>query len=146
MDTYTLQRIIADHNSLSSTEKLVGLMLSLHLAKKSDEIRIKQQTIAQKCSLSERAVRNAIKALIEKGVFSRKRTFRVDVLGLGESLERIRGIYGAASGAGCKRNVVPVVQKKDRLPWEYETDFSERFEEVSKREDAQLARELATRG
>ena len=147
MNTYDLQRIIVEQNCLGSTEKLVGMVLALHLSKKSGLIRIKQETIARKCSLSERAVRNAIKGLIAQGVFTRKRTFRVDVFGPGSALEEICGIYEAASGAGCKRNVVPVAKDKGpnfershtdpsattKSPFHRDTNYSTAIEEEYKR-------------
>lgn len=143
MDTYSIQWVISACESLTSTQKLVGLMLALHVGKKNGRIRVSQDVIAQKCSLSERAVRDAIKALIEAGIFVRRRTVRVDELSPGNLAGKICGIDQAATGSGSKRHVVPGVGRKKR-PNRYnpEVGCSSRAEEVGKYDEAQFQAEI----
>ena len=143
MDTYSLQWAISACDSLTSTQKLVGLMLALHIGKKSGRIRVSQEIIAQKCALSERAVRDAIKALIKAGIFVKRRTVRVDELRPGELAGIICGIDQAATGSGSKRNVVPGVSRKKR-PSRYnpDTECSTRAEEIGKYDERQFQAEM----
>ena len=143
MDTYSLQWAISACDSLTSTQKLVGLMLALHIGKKSGRIRVSQEIIAQKCALSERAVRDAIKALIKAGIFVKRRTVRVDELRPGELAGIICGIDQAATGSGSKRNVVPGVSRKKR-PSRYnpDTECSTRAEEIGKYDEKQFQAEV----
>ena len=143
MDTYSLQWAISACDSLTSTQKLVGLMLALHIGKKSGRIRVSQEIIAQKCALSERAVRDAIKALIKAGIFVKRRTVRVDELRPGELAGIICGIDQTATGAGSKRNVVPGVNRKKR-PSRYnpDTECSTRAEEIGKYDEKQFQAEM----
>ena len=143
MDTYSLQWAISACDSLTSTQKLVGLMLALHIGKKSGRIRVSQEIIAQKCALSERAVRDAIKALIKAGIFVKRRTVRVDELRPGELAGIICGIDQAATGSGSKRNVVPGVNRKKR-PSRYnpDTECSTRAEEIGKYDEKQFQAEM----
>ena len=143
MDTYSLQWAISACDSLTSTQKLVGLMLALHIGKKSGRIRVSQEIIAQKCALSERAVRDAIKALIKAGIFVKRRTVRVDELRPSELAGIICGIDQAATGAGSKRNVVPGVNRKKR-PSRYnpDTECSTRAEEIGKYDEKQFQAEM----
>ena len=143
MDTYSLQWAISACDSLTSTQKLVGLMLALHIGKKSGRIRVSQEIIAQKCALSERAVRDAIKALIKAGIFVKRRTVRVDELRPGELAGKICGIDQAATGSGSKRNVVPGVNRKKR-PSRYnpDTECSTRAEEIGKYDERQFQAEM----
>ena len=143
MDTYSLQWAISACDSLTSTQKLVGLMLALHIGKKSGRIRVSQEIIAQKCALSERAVRDAIKALITAGIFVKRRTVRVDELRPGELAGIICGIDQAATGSGSKRNVVPGVSRKKR-PSRYnpDTECSTRAEEIGKYDEKQFQAEM----
>ena len=143
MDTYSLQWAISACDSLTSTQKLVGLMLALHIGKKSGRIRVSQEIIAQKCALSERAVRDAIKALIKAGIFVKRRTVRVDELRPSELAGIICGIDQAATGSGSKRNVVPGVNRKKR-PSRYnpDTECSTRAEEIGKYDEKQFQAEI----
>lgn len=143
MDTYSLQWVISACDSLTSTQKLVGLMLALHIGKKSGRIRVSQEIIAQKCALSERAVRDAIKALIKAGIFVKRRTVRVDELRPSELAGIICGIDQAATGSGSKRNVVPGVNRKKR-PSRYnpDTECSTRAEEIGKYDEKQFQAEM----
>ena len=143
MDTYSLQWAISACDSLTSTQKLVGLMLALHIGKKSGRIRVSQEIIAQKCALSERAVRDAIKALIKAGIFVKRRTVRVDELRPSEFAGIICGIDQAATGSGSKRNVVPGVSRKKR-PSRYnpDTECSTRAEEIGKYDEKQFQAEM----
>ena len=143
MDTYSLQWAISACDSLTSTQKLVGLMLALHIGKKSGRIRVSQEIIAQKCALSERAVRDAIKALIKAGIFVKRRTVRVDELRPSELAGKICGIDQAATGSGSKRNVVPGVNRKKR-PSRYnpDTECSTRAEEIGKYDEKQFQAEM----
>ena len=143
MDTYSLQWAISACDSLTSTQKLVGLMLALHIGKKSGRIRVSQEIIAQKCALSERAVRDAIKALIKAGIFVKRRTVRVDELRPSELAGIICGIDQAATGSGSKRNVVPGVSRKKR-PSRYnpDTECSTRAEEIGKYDEKQFQAEM----
>ena len=143
MDTYSLQWAISACDSLTSTQKLVGLMLALHIGKKSGRIRVSQEIIAQKCALSERAVRGAIKALIKAGIFVKRRTVRVDELRPSEFAGIICGIDQAATGSGSKRNVVPGVSRKKR-PSRYnpDTECSTRAEEIGKYDEKQFQAEM----
>ncbi len=143
MDTYSLQWAISACDSLTSTQKLVGLMLALHIGKKSGRIRVSQEIIAQKCALSERAVRDAIKALIKAGIFVKRRTVRVDELRPSELAGIICGIDQAATGSGSKRNVVPGVNRKKR-PNRYnpDTECSTRAEEIGKYDEKQFQAEI----
>ena len=143
MDTYSLQWAISACDSLTSTQKLVGLMLALHIGKKSGRIRVSQEIIAQKCALSERAVRDAIKALIKAGIFVKRRTVRVDELRPGELAGKICGIDQAATGSGSKRHVVPGVNRKKR-PSRYnpDTECSTRAEEIGKYDEKQFQAEM----
>ena len=143
MDTYSLQWAISACDSLTSTQKLVGLMLALHIGKKSGRFRVSQEIIAQKCALSERAVRDAIKALIKAGIFVKRRTVRVDELRPGELAGKICGIDQAATGSGSKRNVVPGVNRKKR-PSRYnpDTECSTRAEEIGKYDEKQFQAEI----
>ena len=143
MDTYSLQWAISACDSLTSTQKLVGLMLALHIGKKSGRIRVSQEIIAQKCALSERAVRDAIKALIKAGIFVKRRTVRVDELRPSELAGIICGIDQAATGSGSKRNVVPGVNRKKR-PSRYnpDTECSTRAEEIGKYDEAQFQADM----
>ena len=143
MDTYSLQWAISACDSLTSTQKLVGLMLALHIGKKSGRIRVSQEIIAQKCALSERAVRDAIKALIKAGIFVKRRTVRVDELRPSEFAGIICGIDQAATGSGSKRNVVPGVSRKKR-PSRYnpDTECSTRAEEIGKYDERQFQAEM----
>lgn len=143
MDTYSLQWAISACDSLTSTQKLVGLMLALHIGKKSGRIRVSQEIIAQKCALSERAVRDAIKALIKAGIFVKRRTVRVDELRPSELAGIICGIDQAATGSGSKRNVVPGVNRKKR-PSRYnpDTECSTRAEEIGKYDEKQFQAEM----
>ena len=143
MDTYSLQWAISACDSLTSTQKLVGLMLALHIGKKSCRIRVSQEIIAQKCALSERSVRDAIKALIKAGIFVKRRTARVDELRPGELAGKICGIDQAATGSGSKRNVVPGVNRKKR-PSRYnpDTECSTRAEEIGKYDEKQFQAEM----
>ena len=143
MDTYSLQWAISACDSLTSTQKLVGLMLALHIGKKSGRIRVSQEIIAQKCALSERAVRDAIKALIKAGIFVKRRTVRVDELRPSELAGIMCGIDQAATGSGSKRNVVPGVNRKKR-PSRYnpDTECSTRAEEIGKYDEKQFQAEM----
>ena len=143
MDTYSLQWAISACDSLTSTQKLVGLMLALHIGKKSGRIRVSQEIIAQKCALSERAVRDAIKALIKAGIFVKRRTVRVDELRPNEFAGIMCGIDQAATGSGSKRNVVPGVNRKKR-PSRYnpDTECSTRAEEIGKYDEKQFQAEI----
>ena len=143
MDTYSLQWAISACDSLTSTQKLVGLMLALHIGKKSGRIRVSQEIIAQKCALSERAVRDAIKALIKAGIFVKRRTVRVDELRPSAFAGIICGIDQAATGSGSKRHVVPGVSRKKR-PNRYnpEIECSSRAEEIGKYDEAQFQAEI----
>ena len=143
MDTYSLQWAISACDSLTSTQKLVGLMLALHIGKKSGRIRVSQEIIAQKCALSERAVRDAIKALIKAGIFVKRRTVRVDELRPSELAGIICGIDQAATGSGSKRNVVPGVRRnKQAGRWNLETADSTRAEEIGKYDEKQFQAEM----
>ena len=143
MDTYSLQWAISACDSLTSTQKLVGLMLALHVGKKNGRIRVSQDVIAQKCSLSERAVRSAIKALIEAGIFVRRRTVRVDELSPGKLAGKICGIDQAATGSGSKRHVVPGVNRKKRHSrYSPEVECSSKAEEICKYDEAQFQAEI----
>ena len=142
MDTYSLQWAISACDSLTSTQKLVGMMLALHIGKKTGRIRVSQEIIAQKCSLSERATREAIKALVKAGIFVKRRTVRVDELRPGELAGKLCGIDQAATGSGSKRHVVPGVRRKKQASrWNLETADSTRAEEVGKYDEAQYQRE-----
>ena len=142
MDTYSLQWAISGCDSLTSTQKLVGLMLALHISKKTGRIRVSQGIIAQRCSLSERAVRGAIKALVKAGIFAKRRTVRVDELSPGALAGKLCGIDQAARGSGSKRHVVPGArQNKQAGRWNLETADSTRAEEVGKYDEAQYQRE-----
>ena len=143
MDTYSLQWVISACDSLTSTQKLVGLMLALHIGKKTGRIRVSQEIIAQKCSLSERATREAIKALVKAGIFVKRRTVRVDELRPGELAGKICGIDQAATGSGSKRHVVPGVNRKKR-PSRYnpDTECSTRAEEIGKYDEKQFQAEM----
>ena len=143
MDTYSLQWVISACDSLTSTQKLVGLMLALHIGKKSGRIRVSQEIIAQKCALSERAVRSAIQALIKVGIFVKRRTVRVDELTPNALAGIICGIDQAATGSGSKRNVVPGVSRKKR-PSRYnpDTECSTRAEEIGKYDERQFQAEM----
>lgn len=144
MDTYSLQWAISACDSLTSTQKLVGLMLALHIGKKSGRIRVSQEIIAQKCALSERAVRDAIKALIKAGIFVKRRTVRVDELRPSEFAGIICGIDQAATGSGSKRHVVPGGKKKVGHN-RYNPDLnlgSTRAEEICKYDEKQFQAEM----
>ena len=143
MDTYSLQWAISACDSLTSTQKLVGLMLALHIGKKTGRIRVSQEIIAQKCSLSERATREAIKALVKAGIFVKRRTVRVDELRPGKLAGKVCGIDQAATGSGSKRHVVPGVRRKKR-PSRYNPDIecSTRAEEIGKYDEAQFQAEI----
>ena len=118
-------------------------MLALHIGKKSGRIRVSQEIIAQKCALSERAVRDAIKTLIKAGIFVKRRTVRVDELRPSEFAGIICGIDQAATGSGSKRNVVPGVNRKKR-PSRYnpDTECSTRAEEIGKYDEKQFQAEI----
>ena len=133
MNSYELQNLIADFPGLSGTEKLVGLMMALHLNKKTQQIKIKQETLARKCSLGERAVRAAIKTLVEKGLFERKRTFRTDEFVLGSALGKICGNMErhhvpVASGTICR------LQSLKTTPGAAELLHSSKAEEKAKQQ------------
>lgn len=143
MDTYSLQWVISACDTLTSTQKLVGLMLALHVGKKSGRIRVSQEVIAQKCSLSERAVRDAIKALVEAGIFVKRRTVRVDELSPCKLAGKVCGIDQAATGSGSKRHVVPGVNRKKRHSrYNPEVECSSKAEEIGKYDEAQFQAEI----
>ena len=144
MDTYSLQWAISACDSLTSTQKLVGLMLALHIGKKSGRIRVSQEIIAQKCALSERAVRSAIQALIKVGIFVKRRTVRVDELTPNALAGKICGIDQAATGSGSKRKLMPGGKKKVGHN-RYNPDLnlgSTRAEEICKYDEAQFQAEI----
>lgn len=50
MDTYALQRQLLQAE-LPPTEKLVGMVLALHMDKRTGKIRVRQETVAQECGV-----------------------------------------------------------------------------------------------
>ena len=50
MDTYALQRQLLQAELLP-TEKLVGMVLALHMDKRTGKIRVRQETVAQECGV-----------------------------------------------------------------------------------------------
>ena len=80
MNTYQVQSHIAERSDLTSTEKLVGMMYALHFCQQDGKIHLKQETAAKKCGLGIRAVRNAVKVLVEKEIFRRERNRWADAL------------------------------------------------------------------
>ena len=85
MDTYALQRQLLQAELLP-TEKLVGMVLALHMDKRTGKIRVRQETVAQECGVSVRTVRRAVAALVSSGVFTSTATGRSSVLPV---LERV---------------------------------------------------------
>ena len=59
MDTYALQRQLLQAELLP-TEKLVGMVLALHMDKRTGKIRVRQETVAQECGVSVRTVRTSM--------------------------------------------------------------------------------------
>ena len=90
MDTYALQRQLLQAE-LPPTEKLVGMVLAIHMDKRTGKIRVRQKTVARECGVSARTVRRAVAALVSSGVFVSVATGRSSVLVLERVLEEWTG-------------------------------------------------------
>lgn len=141
MDTYALQRQLLQAE-LPPTEKLVGMVLAIHMDKRTGKIRVRQETVAQECGVSARTVRRAIAALVSSGVFVSVATGRSSVLvaGSGKSTGRVdRPPVSYQTGHGCPH------LKRKRAPWEYDLAHSTRPEEEEKRGHESFLREQEER-
>lgn len=86
MNTYAIQKILLTIEDLTPTEKLVGLTLALHWWMGTQEIRVKQKTIAQECGLSVRTVNMAIRKLKSLELFAIRRSGRAAMMLPGKNL------------------------------------------------------------
>ena len=98
MDTYALQRQLLQAELLP-TEKLVGMVLALHMDKRTGKIRVRQETVAQECGVSARTVRRAVAALVSSGVFVSVAPGRSSVL-----------VAGSATGVLSDRSRVSAIE------------------------------------
>ena len=117
MTTYELQRLVLAREDLSSPERFVGMVYALHLNAHTGQIRVRQETIAAECQMSARTVRQHLQALVQKGVFTSKRTGRATIL----------------SPAGVEPPKKARGRGNGRPPWMLDTEFSTRVEEEMKR-------------
>lgn len=143
MTTYQLQRKILEAG-LSMSEAYIGFVLALHLNKKTGEIKVKQETIANKCGCSARTVMRAVKAISEAGIW------------------RVQKRRGAAAiipacdntGKNTGTDVTPLSPKTRhqchllRTPTRMnpDTKYSTRVEEIAKFDEVQYQKELRRNG
>lgn len=76
MDTYALQRLIIEAN-LAPTEQHVALVFAMFYNRKKKCVHVSQAKVAEICGYSERTIRRAVAALVDKGIFKLSRTRRV---------------------------------------------------------------------
>jgi hypothetical protein len=95
-------------SDLTSTQKLVALVLSLHMNTNGGSCFPSQETIAAEASLKERAVRDALKALDRAGFIRREGgRYRGDVTRYTASLPIERRQEVPPSQAGRRQDVPP---------------------------------------
>lgn len=145
MDTLSLQRLLLQMD-LMPTEKLIGMVLALHLNKKTGKIRVRQETVAQECGVSVSTARRAIKNLVSAGAFESKRTGRATILAptTPQASGKNSGIVERSPVNSLIVHPRPIKRRKN-MPWDYDTTHSTMAEEKGKREEAQLAPERAGR-
>lgn len=145
MDTLTLQRLIL-LAKLEPLEKLVGMVLALHLNKRAQAIRVRQKTLAAECGCSVSSVKRAIKGLVERGVFTSKRTGRAAVLVPKEP--QAGGINSGIVESSPVTHLIAhpwSISKPERMPWEYDTTYSSLVEEKDKRDQRRFEAESGQR-
>jgi len=74
--TFAVCRQIYNSDGLSSTDKLVGLVLAVSKVKGKDFARLSLAKIMARTSLSERAIQRSVKKLEDAGILRRVRTGR----------------------------------------------------------------------
>ena len=131
MDTYSVQRAILQ-TELQPTDKLVGMVLALHMDRKTGKIRVRQKTIAEECGVSDRTVRKAIANLVDAAVFTSQRTGRAAIL---IPLWKESGRVERKPASDQTGTQVPL--------WVLDTTLSTRLEEEEKRGHARFLREKA---
>lgn len=134
MNTYQIQRRILALEGLTFTERLVGMVFALHLNRKSGQIRVRQEVIAQECQCKERVVRNALVKLESAGIFSSKRTGRATVLRVLEDTGKKSVIVERHQRADQTGTTVPIRKRKTNC-FQLDTELSTRAEENAKRKE-----------
>ena len=81
MDTYALQRLILQ-SELLPTEKLVGMIMALHVDSRTGKIRLSRAFIARTAGVSESTVKRAVKGLVDAGIFAVKKTGRSNIFSI----------------------------------------------------------------
>ena len=140
---------------LNITETFIGMVLALHLNRKTGTIRIKQSLLAQECKCTDRMVRKAIKRLVGAGIFNSRRTGRSAILTPAQPTPGIySGIVDRNAGSALIGTGVPITGNKTgrvevtpvshqtchpchigdgKMPWEHDLTHSTRVEEEHKR-------------
>lgn len=136
MDTYSLQRLILQADLLP-TEKLVGMVLALHMDRKTGKIRIRQDSIAQECGVSSRTARRAVASLVAEGFFSSQQTGRSAIL---VPLGKECGIVDRPPVTYQIGHRCPTGRRKKAV-FDLDTVLSTRVEEENKRDEKRFQRE-----
>lgn len=107
--SFTICREILAHHDLSSTDKIVGVVLGMAIVKDRDFARVKLGTIMERASLSERTVQSAVKSLEHSGILHRVRTGRAAIYRF-SLLQQVKSskIVEAENSAGQRRKILRV--------------------------------------
>lgn len=151
-NSYALIRAIINTESMTNAEKIAGVMLSVHLDRRKNQIAVRQSVIAKECGLTERCVRGAIAKMVEAGIFEKRKAGNCLVL-VPLLPPEAASVRTSVYIRGRKRNirsgtvgiVVPVAEK-NRLPWDYDLTHSTAAEEKAKREEKRFLREVGENG
>lgn len=151
-NSYALIRAIINAGSMTNAEKIAGVILSLYLDRRKNQIAVRQSVIARECGLTERCVRGAVAKMVEAGIFEKRKAGNCLVLvpllpPAAASGKRSVYIIGRKrnSRSGTIGTAVPF-SEKNRLPWDYDLTHSTAAEEKAKREEKRFLREVGENG
>ena len=139
INSYAIIRAIANVDGMTPAERWAGSVIAVHLDMRRNQIRVRQELIAEESGLKERCVRGAVAKMGAAGIFRKIRTQTgivlvptlVDQTPVKESVNIHRHAHAAPTGM-----YMPV--GKTKAPWEYDLELSSRAEEEYKRQEARF--------
>ena len=151
-NSYALIRAIVNTEGMTNAEKVAGVMLSLHLNRRKNQIAVRQSVIAKECGLTERCVCRAVAKMVRAGIFEKHKVKTCVVLvplltpDAASVKESVYIMKRNKTGVSCITRTQRVVSEKNRLPWDYDLTYSTAAEEKAKREENRFLREVGENG
>lgn len=140
INSYAIIRAIANLDGMTPAERWAGSVIAVHLDMRRNQIRVRQELIAEESGLKERCVRGAVAKMVAAGIFRKVRTQTGIVLvptlvDQGTPVKKSVNIHRHTDAAPTGM-YMPV--GKTKAPWEYDLELSSRAEEEYKRQEARF--------